>query len=165
MDEYLRPLFYGFNKSQTIMETYRRNIENLHSPRSLKHFIIIGIFYILFGLFNFYQNIDKNLLSGIIWVLGGSGFIIGYFFDEKRKKEFYIELNNITIEIKLSYFSSLKINWNDIKSINIKPISITFELTSGEDEELSLGSFSYANVIEFKSKIKEFTIEKGITIK
>ena len=146
------------------METYRQTIEALQPKKNYKLFISIGLVYLLNGAVNFYKDFDENFWQGTIWLFTGIGFIINFFLQKDRDKKLYIEINKNTIEAKLSHFTSLSISWNDVISINIKPISIYFELPSNKKEEISLGSLSYKGVLELKEKLHEFAVEKGIKL-
>jgi len=146
------------------METYRQIVENLRPQRTKKqfyYFLSLGILYVILGFINFYDD-NKAIWSGAIWFLTGIGSIIFSVMQKRTPEKYFIELNKNGIKAKVDLFDSIDLKWNDITEIDKKPISIVFKLKSDTKEILSLGYLSYANVIEFKSKLKEFADEKGI---
>lgn len=148
------------------MEAYRQLTENVSPIIGKKHFplhIAMGITYIALGLTNYYIN-NYNIFSASLWLLGGFGFIITAIVQKNRVGKYYVELNDIGIDANLSAFKSIKIKWNEIKSIEIKPLKIVIKLGDDLNEEFSLGVWNYASVINIKAKLKEFANEKAIEI-
>lgn len=150
------------------METYKQLTEH-HSPKSVKtrylFFITIGIVYMVFGVVNYYKS-NEDIWMTAIWFFGGLGYIVMAFIQKNRSEKYFIEFNDNGIDAKFSAFKSINIKWNEIKDIEIKPLSIVFKLKSNlKDEELSLSAYSYGSVRKFKSKLNEIANEKGIEIK
>ncbi len=146
------------------METYREVCANINPQKTKTQFYLVlltGIFYLINGFINYYKDGD-NIWLGTFWILGGLGLILVAIIKQKTSEKYFVEFNNNGIEFKLSIFSSPNMKWEDIKEINIKPISIIFELKNNTKEELPLGNMRYIQVLEIKAKLKEFADEKGI---
>ncbi len=150
------------------MERYRETFDNLYPKSKLKQFayyIFAGIVYFAIGVASYYRNSD-DLLMVTIWFLFSIVYIIIAFYQKYRNEKYFVEFNDNGIDTKLSAFKSINIKWNEIKEIEIKPLSIVFKLESYlKDEELSLSAYSYGSVRKFKSKLNKFANEKGIEIK
>ena len=148
------------------METYRQPFENILPKRRRTQFLI----FILLGLLNtalgisIYYKDGGNSLQTSILIIGGIGYLIMAFIQKYRNEKYFIEFNNNGIDANISAFKSISIKWDEIKEIEIKPISIIFKLNSDLKEELSLSASSYESVIKIKKKIKEFASKKDVII-
>ncbi len=141
------------------METFRQTFDNLHPKKSKTQFtisILLGIIYVAIGISHYFKNND-NILMPSIWILGGIGYVIMAAFQKHRNEKYFIEFNSNGIDANISAFKSINIKWDEIKEIEIKPLSIVFNLKSDLKEELSLSASSYASVRKIKEKLKEFT--------
>ncbi|MCB9250720.1 MAG: hypothetical protein H6613_20365 [Ignavibacteriales bacterium] len=89
---------------------------------------------------------------GLIWVLGGIIFLIGGYFQTNFTSKYYFEINDRSILIKQSLSATKSISLDNIKNIQIKPISIDFLLNDNSKESISLGNVGYKNVLDIKEK-------------
>ncbi len=89
--------------------------------------------------------------------MGGIAYLIIAYIQKYRNEKYFIEFNDIGIDANILAFKSINIKWDEIKEIEIKPVSIVFNLKSDLKEELSLSALSYASVRRIKEKLKEFT--------
>jgi hypothetical protein len=149
------------------MEAYRQLTENVSPIIGKKHFplhIATGITYLALGFINYYVN-NENIFLAAIWFLGGMGFIITAIVQKNRAGKYYVELNDNGIDANLSQFKSVNIKWNEIKLIEIKPLSIVFNLEDNSNKEILLSVWNYASVKTIKAKLNEFANENGIEIR
>lgn len=146
------------------MEPYRQTIQNLNPKNSSLRFFAIGILYLVYGIFITISKENLHIWNSILWMISGTGFIIGAILLRKKGKEIYIEFNDNCIRENHTIRSSLDIRWEDIDKIEIKPISIKISLKSNDIKEISMGSYLYGQVIDIKAKLKEFAVEKDIKL-
>jgi len=107
---------------------------------------------------------SSDIFGGWLWILTGCGFIIGSFYTKKYSSKYSLELGQDFIQAHPSFNKNIKIPWNEINQINIKPISFEFILKNGSTESISLSNVAYKDVIETKVKLKEFAQHHNIKI-
>lgn len=148
------------------MEPFKISLSNSINKRSKYqpyYFAVLGLIYIVFGILNLIKN-SSDIFGGWFWILTGCGFIIGSFYTKKYTSKYFLELNQDFIKAHPSFNKNIKIPWNKIEQIHIKPISLEFTLKNGSTESISLGNVAYKDVIETKGKLNEFTQHHNIKI-
>ena len=141
------------------METFKQTFDNLHPKRRKNQHLIftfMGLINIALGILIYYKD-GKNSSQTSILIFGGIAYLIIAYIQKYRNEKYFIEFNDIGIDANISAFKAINIKWNEIKEIEIKPVSIVFNLKSDLKEELSLSASSYASVRRIKEKLKEFT--------
>jgi len=147
------------------MESFKVNLSQLDNRSKNQSYIfaILGLFYLAFGITKFTKTSNSDL-SGLIWIITGIGFIISSFYNKKFVSKYILELNQEYVKAHPSLSKNIKISWNQIEQIHIKPISFDFMLKSGSKESISLGNIAYKDVLKTKEKLVEFANAKNITI-
>ena len=151
------------------MEPFIISLSNSINKRSKYqpyYFALLGLIYTVFGILNLTQTRSGKFgsLGGWFWILTGCGFIIGSFYTKKYSSKYFLELGKDFIQVHPSFNKNIKIPWNKIEQIHIKPISFEFILKNGSTESISLGNVAYKDVIETKEKLKEFAQHDNIKI-
>ncbi|MCB9219890.1 MAG: hypothetical protein H6610_10590 [Ignavibacteriales bacterium] len=148
------------------MKTFKTylNPEQRKSKFSPYYYSILGVVYIVLGVMNYLIN-NYSPFLGLIWVLGGIIFLIGGYFQTNFTSKYYFEINDRSILIKQSLSATKSISLDNIKNIQIKPISIDFLLNDNSKESISLGNVGYKNVLDIKEKLTEIPANKGIAVK
>ncbi len=148
------------------METFKQTFDNLHPKRRKNQhliFIFLGLLNTALGISIYYKDGENSSQTSIL-ILGGITYLIIAYIQKYRNEKYFIEFNDIGIDANISAFKSINIKWDEIKEIEIKPVSIVFNLKSDLKEELPLSALSYGSVIKIKQKIKEFTKANEIMI-
>ena len=148
------------------MEPFKVNLSYQYNKRSKYqpyYFALLGLIYIVIGILNLIKN-SSEIFGGWLWILAGCGFIIESFYTNKYSSKYFLELGQDFIQAHPSFNKNIKIPWNKIEQIHIKPISFEFILKKGSTENISLGNVAYKDVIETKEKLKEFAQHHNIKI-
>lgn len=148
------------------MESFKINLSLPYDKRSKYqpyYFAILGLIYLGFGILNLVKS-SPDIFGGLLWLLTGCGFLIGSFYTKKYSYKYFLELGQDFIQAHPSFNKNIKIPWNGIHQIHIKPISLEFILKNGSTESISLGNIAYKDVIETKEKLKEFAQHHNINI-
>ena len=148
------------------MEPFKVNLSYQNDKRSKYqpyYFALLGLIYTVIGILNLLKN-SSDIFGGLLWIVTGCGFIIGSFYTKKYSSKYFLEFGQDFIQVHPSFNKNIKIPWNEINQIHIKPISFEFILKNGSTESISLGNVAYKDVIETKEKLKEFAQHHNIKI-
>jgi len=148
------------------VEPFKVNLSYQYDKRSKiqpYYFALLGLIYTVFGILNLIKN-SSDIFGGWLWILTGCGFILGSFYTKKYSSKYFLELGQDFIQAHTSFNKNIKIPWNEINQIHIKPISFEFILKNRSTESISLGNVAYKDVIETKEKLKEFAQHYNIKI-
>ena len=122
----------------------------------------VGLAYIIFGLFKYYND---NFLNSFIWIIGGVIFILINYFNQKGFPSYFIEFTDSLLNLKLSLKKKKAINWNYINNIEIQLTRMLINSKNGSSEVINLSNTNYQNVLSIKETISEFATNKNIPIK
>jgi hypothetical protein len=156
------------------------NINILRSPSRSTFRKVLGILYLLLAILwlvlrlinkkpgtgNFplpFLDIVYTVLfglSGIVFLIEGSGISIGRWFGEA-----YIKIDHVGIFIKKGVFAKeWSILWNDIAQVEFSVVKIIFSMKNNSFQELNYDNLEYEHIQEIKQSIKSFIAEKTIKI-
>lgn len=126
-------------------------------------FLLLGIVYVSNGINDYYEK-SQNDFFFVFWIVAGILILLGTFIDKRVTDKYYLNIDDEMISAKLAFTQKIKIAWEDIKSLNLKPIKVEFILTNGKKQDLSLSQLSYNDVKLIKKKISEFAKYKNVEI-
>lgn len=137
---------------------------NLSEVKPSNYRIIIGILIVSLASFNFGYIISSQdiktinlfisiifLILGVVHIFEGFGKTIADLFGGK-----YIEITDGYVKLKTSLFAKEEvINWSDIKSIDVKILSIEITEEDGSKHKISLGNLDYETILKVKECFRE----------
>ncbi len=149
------------------MGTFKISLANQYSKRSKYQpylFMAFGFIYFSMGLYRESGNETFGIITKWIWIITGIFFILFGFVSRKNSMSSILEINDNNIKTDLPLSKGIKIPWENLSQIHIKPISLEFELKDGTRKEISLGNVAYKDVMKTKEVLNKFAKEKNITV-
>ena len=135
----------------------------LNSPKFIIRLMIIQIaLFFISALYHLY--IDKMQI-GIMWFVFSFLYFIVLLYHNERTNKLHIIVNDKFIDIYLSRFNGIKVNWDEISEIHFSPLSLHFKLNDNSVRHLDFGEFPYKNLISIKGNINRFIEAKNKGIK
>ncbi len=138
----------------------RLSLAAADSRKSLKHRIFLIFYFLFYGVFLLFQTDSFGFNLGTIlvflyFVIGSAGIIYAF-----KYKNFFgfrtIELSDKFISYQLSVRKKIKIELSNISSIQIKVLTIIFNLKDGSSKIFHLSNFNYASVIKAKDELIKY---------
>lgn len=148
-------------------ETYIYSDSPKHDTKMRLIFGIGGIIYIFLAiLISYYTDFSSDFafICGIALVI----FAIGYKkLIKNRRSHITLDEQGIKATIfnkwmKLPLFDKVNIKWEEIKSIDIKPLKIEIDLKDGSHKEVELGDLMYKQHQELKTNLMKYLQVKTI---
>ena len=156
------------------------NINILRSPARSTVRRVLGFLYILIAILWLVMRIVNNEseqgrfplpfldivysilfgISGIVFLIEGSGISIGKWFGEA-----YIKIDAVGIFIKKGVFSKeWVILWSEIEQVDFSILKIKFSIKDDSVSELNYDNLEYEHIQEIKRSVRDFSAEKNIRI-
>jgi hypothetical protein len=151
------------------MESFSINLNQAQEKgkRFKKYILLLGIIYVVTSAVLFFIMLRRNDPKEWIFLINGIyalGLIAFGFWGHKQK--FYINGDDYALEYQFGFFSKVpeRIIWQTITKVRIGPAYIAFYKRTGKRKVVQLSWLPYAKVMEIKTKIQEFTTEKGLEV-
>jgi len=156
------------------------NINILRSPARSTVRRVLGFLYILIAVLWLVLRIVNNEseqgkfplpfldiiysllfgVSGVVFLIEGSGVSIGKWFGEA-----FIKIDKVGIFIKKGVFSKeWVILWDEIDQIEFSVIMIKFRLKDNSIHVLNYDNLEYEHIQEIKQSVRDFSVEKNIKV-
>jgi len=126
--------------------------------------VIYGVLLLSVGILLKYKY---NIGEEYILIIGGTASLILALGYKKLVKRCHITLDDQGIKstiftkwMKLPLFEKTNIRWEEIKSIDIKPLKIDIYLNDGSQKQIELGDLMYKQHQMLKSKLQEYMYVK-----
>jgi hypothetical protein len=156
------------------------NINILRSPARSTVRRVLGLLYILIAILWMVMRIVNNEteqgrfplpfldivysilfgISGIVFLIEGSGISIGKWFGEA-----YIKIDAVGIFIKKGVLSKeWVILWSEIEQVEFSILKIKFSIKDKSISVLNYDNLEYGHIQEIKRSVRAFSAEKNIRI-
>lgn len=135
--------------------------KNYNTQRYL--FLILGLVYVGNGIVDYFQD-DGNEFIFVVWIITGILLLAGTLIDKSVTEKYHLRMDKEQLDAHLAFSNKVKVFWDELEFIKIKPIAAEFKVKGKKSVELSLSQLSYNDVRTVKQKITEFANYKNVEI-